>query len=593
MQSAIAEAGYDSLPGFAQEMGWSRSCIYQYANGTNLVQLDRLKEIAERTGKPLEWFLVDDINGAVVQSRVLGEQLAQAESRIQELEGALAQERGARLSQGQRDREALLEAARELCLGRRREGEGERMLEAAARYMELARAAADQRAIMDAQLQTGHASFLTGNFGRAREALGEALEMALRLRDEAAEHSARQELVRALQASGRAAEAREHARQVAAAKRWWPRWSGQVALAALAEQLGELEEAEACLEAAEEVVEAPEAPSEHRPAARAYLESNRCNLALARGWYSKALERSERLYDLAAQAGLTDQVREAALNRGLANLRLGHMMEAAEQLSRLQEWAAMSGDQRIGALAQVFESERLARSGHAMAAKETALAAMDAATAAGIGLIVGEAELALAMACLQQRQQEEAEYHLERCQARAQRLELRRLEVAARLGLARVRALEPGAYEEAAQLASLTAQIGYQDLESEALSLQARRGMHKQAAKLAASARSTARAAGYFWGEWEAVLTEAEVQLYHEKLGEAEKLLAEAVHLKQTRVPPPEGPWLFAEESALRETLVHTCRRMGQDARAERLEQMPIAPEPPWRPSTDDGEQKA
>ena len=64
IQSAIAQAGYASLPSFAEALGCSRALIYQYVSGNVLVQLDRLCAIAELTDKPLNWFLAEDPNGA-------------------------------------------------------------------------------------------------------------------------------------------------------------------------------------------------------------------------------------------------------------------------------------------------------------------------------------------------------------------------------------------------------------------------------------------------------------------------------------------------------------------------------------------------
>lgn len=471
IQSAIAGAGFDSLPVFAQELGCSRALIYQYVNGHVLAQLDRLQLIADLTGRPLEWFFSTDPSATTAEVRELRERLSAAEARAAELERALAGERKARMEQTEHCRRLLMEATRDLCLAWRRAGDPASMLATAPRWLALAQECGDERSAVDAQLQMAYAWFHTGDLDQAKRALAEVLEKARALGDARAEQAGRQELTRALQASGHLDEAREQAKQVAASNRWWPRWSGLLSLSAIEEQVGNLDEAEAQLRAAEQVVEEGEAPPEQRAAARAYAQSNRVNIALARGRYEEALRQSESLRLLAAQANLPDQMREAVLNSAVCHLRLGHAEEAGEQLERLLDWAAMSGDRRSMALARVFESERRRRCGDLSAAKKLAFAAAEEATEARNGHLLGEAELALGKAYLDEGRPDDARYHLGRCLNRAQRLSVRKLEVAARLALARV-AVAEGDEDAAGQLAdvaTLARGLGYDDLSAEAL----------------------------------------------------------------------------------------------------------------------------
>jgi tetratricopeptide (TPR) repeat protein len=471
IQSAIAGAGYDSLPGFAQELGCSRALIYQYVSGHVLAQLDRLQLIGDLTGRPLEWFFSTDPSATTAEVRELRERLSAAEARAAEFERALAAERKARMEQTDHCRRLLMEATRDLCLAWRRAGDPTSMLTTAPRWLALAQECGDERSALDAQLQMAYAWFHTGDPDQAKRALAEVLEKAQALGDARAEQAARQELTRALQASGHLEEAREQARQVAASNRWWPRWSGLLSLAAIEEQVGNLDEAETQLRAAEKVVEEGEAPADQRTAARAYVESNRVNISLARGRYERALRQSESLRLLVAQANLPDQMREAVLNSAICHLRLGHLDEAGEQLERLLDWATMSGDRRSGALARVFESERRRRCGDLSLAKKLALAAAEQATEARNGHLLGEAELALAQAYLAEGRPDDARYHLGRCVNRAQRLRVQKLEVAARLALARVADAE-GAADAAAQLtdvATMSSELGYEDLSAEAL----------------------------------------------------------------------------------------------------------------------------
>lgn len=470
IQSAIAGAGYQSLPGFAEELGCSRALIYQYVNGHVLAQLDRLQVIGDLTGRRLEWFFSSDPSATAAEVRELRQHVAVAEARVAELQRAMSRERGARIEESDQHRRSLMETTRDLCLAWRRAGDPHSMLDAAPRWAALARECGDEQAVLEARLQMGHAWFLTGDLDRARRVLEEVLGKARALGAERAQQSAQQELIRVLQASGHADEAREQAEQVAASDRWWPRWSGLLSLAAIEEQVGHLQEAEARLAEAELVVAQGEAPPEQRTIARAFLESNRVNTLLARGRHAEALKGSERLRLLAAQANLPDQMREAALNSAVCHLRLGDLEQAGEQLERLLDWAAMSGDRRSGALARVFESERLRRRGDLSAAKKLAFAAAEEATEARSGHILGEAELALGQAYLDDAKPDDARHHLERCLSRSRKLKLRRLEVAARLALARVALAEEltDATDQLAAAAKLACDLGYEDLCAEA-----------------------------------------------------------------------------------------------------------------------------
>ena len=471
IQSAIAGAGYDSLPGFAERLGCSRALIYQYVNGHVLAQLDRLQTIGDLTGRPLEWFFSTDPSATTAEVRELRERLSAAETRAAELQQALTRERGARIEQTEQHRQALMEATRDLCLAWRRAGDPPSMLAVAPRWMALARECGDERAAVQANLQMAYAWFHTGDLDRAQSALAQVLEKAQALGDAAAEHSARQELIRVLQALGRVDEAREQAQQVATSNRWWPRWSGLLSLAAIEEQIGELDEAEARLEAAAHVVEEGEAPVEQRTIARAYVESNRVNISLARGRYVEALKQTEALRLLAEQAGLPDQMREAVLNSAICQLRLGRPKDAGEQLERLLDWAAMSGDRRLGALSKVFESERLRQLGELPAAKNLAFTAVEEAREARSGHVLGEAELALGQVYLAEGRPDDARYHLERCLGRSQKLRLRRLEITARLALAKAAMAEQmaDAANQFAAVAKTASDVGYEDLDAEAL----------------------------------------------------------------------------------------------------------------------------
>ncbi len=466
IQAAIAQAGYDSLPAFAERLGCSRALIYQYVNGDVLAQLDRLQEIARLTDRSLEAFFAPDPNGRSADVERLLERCAEQEGDIQRLERTLMGERGARIELEERCRRAQLETLLELAASCRAAGMAEELEDAALRALELARALADDTSLMRACLHAGHANCELRRFDRAREHLATAVELAVELGDERAHQSAAQELIRVNTAQGRLDEAAEMARELAASDRWWSRWSGRLSLSGLAEQAGDLAQAAVWLEEAQAVIDESDAPAEYVPLARAYLQSNRANLSLAAGRYEDAVREGEALLDLAAVASLPDQLREAVLNLAIAHMRLGALDEAAEHLQRLREWADMSGDSRLQLLGSVFEGERLTRAGNLAEAKRVCLSALTDAQESGTGHTIAEAELALAEVYLAEGLLDDAAYQFERCGRRAERLSLRRLVLAARLGLAEtgVRRGDEQAAADLKLVAEDAGSLGYEDL---------------------------------------------------------------------------------------------------------------------------------
>lgn len=490
IQSAIMGAGFDSLPEFARQMGWSRALIYQYVSGRVLVQLDRLGQIATHTGKPLEWFLSSD-PGA--QASRAAELAFQAERQVATLKDELAVERELRLTQEDRGRSAELSVRAQLCRALRRTGQATALVEAASAWLELARQAGDDRGVLEAQLQMGHAWFLQGEMGRAREVLLEALQTAAERADETVLNSARQELLRVLLQAGQLTEARRVAGQLADSTLWWPRWSGRLSLVAIASQAGDLAQAREHLAAGEAVIEGGEESADRRALARTYLLSNRVTVALLGGDYALADEHNEQLRSQAAQAGVSDQLRESELNRALIALRRGRLAEAREGLRRLEEWALLADDTRLRVLTQVFSSELLRRCGDLEGARQTAQVAVDEATAVGQPHAQVEAALALGQAYRAAGRTDEARYQLERAATQAAKLHLARLQWQARLFLAEA----DGATDVAAVQGNLQ-QLGLEDIAVEAALMGAPDGL--------SAAVEQARRLGYFWGEHAALL---------------------------------------------------------------------------------------
>jgi hypothetical protein len=514
IQAAIAEAGYESLPAFATRLGCSRALIYQYVKGDVLVQLDRLQTIAELTDRPLAWFLLGEASLDSAAARDLREELEHCRAAVAAAEQALGRERERRATEADQYRQTLAQDLRELCLAYRRAGDAAALLEACPRWLELARERHDRGALLAAHLHMGHAWYQVGNLDMALRALQEALRLARETADRPAEYSARQELIRVLQGLGRSGEAREQALSLAQADRWWPRWAALVARAALEEQTGHLPAAEQALAEAEAVVESASEAPDRRLAARAYVASNRVNLALARGHYRQARELSDVLQDLASAAGLPDQLREAALDMALADLRGGHLPAAGERLERLAEWAALAGDQRIALLAALFHAEYRRRRGELSAAKQEAFAARERAGEEQSGALLAEAELAMGEIYRAEGAVEEALHYLQQSQARAERLELHRLAFRAALSLAQLEGATPPAEARLRELAEAAQSTGYMDLHAEALLAQAERSASPEAALQGAEqAAALAAAGGDWWGEQAAAVTASAAHL--------------------------------------------------------------------------------
>ncbi len=554
IQAAVADTDYDSLPAFARHLGCSRALIYQYVKGDVLVQLDRLQEIADLTGRPLAWFLLGESGLEGSDAQQLRAELDRCREATTAAEQALAHERGRRAAETDQYRHTLAQDLREICLAYRHAEDAAALLEACPRWLEIARALGDQSALAAAHLHMGHAWYQVGNLDMALRALQEALRLAQDTADLPAEYSARQELVRVLQGLGRSAEAREQALPLTTAERWWPRWAALVALAALEEQTGHLPAAEQALDQAAAVVDSGEESPDRRALARAYLASNRVNLALARGHYHLALALSDNLHALASAADLPDQIREAALDTALADLRTGRLAAAGDHLERLQEWSALAGDQRLALLASLFHTEYLRRCGDLPAAKREALAALEQAAEGSSGHPLAEAELAVGEVYRAEGKTEEALHYLQRCRARAQRLELHRLATRAALSLALLEDSAPDARQQLRDIARLAKATGYDDLQAECLvALSERARSARSALKLAQQAAALSSAAGDFWGELAAALAAAAAHLRLGELTQAAQLLIDA---HSRRPAAPCRPDLTAAERSLQESLL-------------------------------------
>lgn len=573
IQSAIMAAGSDSLPEFARGLGWSRALIYQYVSGRVLVQLDRLQQIADATGKPLEWFLSAEPNGERARAAELQGRLEQVQAEMATAQEALAAERGWRLGEEQRTRQSTVALLLELCRAQRRSGDAAALLETAARLLELARQADDPRAETTARTHLGHAWFLQGELPRAEESLRAALQTADPLPDPGAAAAIRQELLRVLLQSGHTAAARAEAVALAEADLWWPRWSGRVSLAAIAIQTGELTEAVAQLDAAEKIVRQADEPAARKLTAETYILSNRATLALAAGDYRRAGELSEALRSTAGRAGAMDQLREAELNLAVVALRRGEIGRATELLCLLAEWADLAGDARLRVLVTVFRSELARRCGHLKPAREWARAAVQEAVGLHQAQVLAEAELALGQAELEWDRVEDARDHLQRCVHAAADLQYTRVELQGRLGLSQLGA------EDGVAGTDLRAEInrrGLADVRVEALLLQAQTLPAEAAEPLLAEAGERAHALAYFWPAHAALLQRARLCLDRDDAGGAEQFLQQAQALRRERAGREACPALTqAERTVSRRLPSASGPRRGSRSRSRNTQDVP------------------
>jgi len=507
---AIVEAGFDSLPAFAAALGWSRALVYQYVKGAVLVQLDRLQQVAAATGKPIAWFLADDPDAAVAREAALEEQVAELQSALAEAHKEVARATQEVVEARQAAARARRDAARARCTATRQGYSPARLLEAAQEWAALAEAAGEEGQMAAAQVQAAHAWLELGHPAEARALLVEACAVAERQGDARLLASAQQELVRALQALGQTRAALAVAERLAQASEWWPRWSGLVACAALLEQQGEYAASEAKLEAAEAAIDAPGARPEYRTLALTYVASNALNLALGRGNYTEAAKMVDHARALARKADARDQEREILLSEGLVRLRMGDLAASEACLERAGRWAEWVQDARAEVLAAALRAELLARVGRHSLAKRCATEALSLALQRRLRLPAAWASYALGMAHWAAGQAEDAAQSLDRAATWAMELDACRLNMEARLGLARLRVhsscdgAAKGITETLLDLAAAAQERQMTDLQAEAeawaaCAMLCQGAEGEQSSQLARRAEATAEAIGAWW----------------------------------------------------------------------------------------------
>ncbi|MFA0769446.1 MAG: hypothetical protein OXFUSZZB_002774 [Candidatus Fervidibacter sp.] len=326
---AIREAGL-SVEQVAKDIGCSRALLYQYIAGTTLAQPDKLTLIARRTGKPLAYFYGADLRE---RPSVEAERAALEQERT-EWERQQAEERERRL----RER---LETLLALADAQSTPPNWKAAASTCEQILPLARELGDERAEALTLFRLGNLRLLLGDLDGAVTALQQARTLFERLNDAPYAFACRQSIGRALLLMGRLEEAEREFTQAAQSEHWHNRWEAMVALAAVAEWKGDLQQAMSHLDEAERLSE--QAPNERAAQiVRLFVAANRANVYLACGDFAEALKLAKVAGELAERLSDRDQQLENWLTQAVCLRHLGDWATAwalAERVRSLSEFA--------------------------------------------------------------------------------------------------------------------------------------------------------------------------------------------------------------------------------------------------------------
>ncbi|MFP3905308.1 MAG: hypothetical protein ACLFWB_13775, partial [Armatimonadota bacterium] len=481
-----------------------------------------------------------------------------------------AEEQTERAQQAEAHRQALIDTLQRLAKSQREAGEVPGMVETCTRWLELAENADDSRSATRARLQLGHAWYRSGEYERAETLLREVLSAAEDSQQPTVFASARQELVRVLQARGDIAGARAQALTVAGEDSWWSQWSGRISLAALAEQSGNLDTADELLDDVSDIVEGADQPAARITIAQTYITANRCNLALTRGRFKEAISCARRLQSLAAEAGAVEQVREAGLNLGIAMMRAGHMADAREHLQRIHDWAEVSEDGRLLALAVIFRSEHARHRGDTETSRTLALEALDVAGDLARPDVLPWALLNAGYDYFDTEQLSDARHHFQRCATKATDLGLHKPQLTAQMHLAALDGDREGLQKALKQ----AEETGYDDLVVCGHTLLADMAIGSEIFEALEAARDLAYGIGDFWGECRARLKLSHALLRVGQLNEATNELVQLVAQKRQQTGDEDAEAALMEERHVCALVADAYTARGQIAKAQRVHEI-------------------
>jgi len=395
---AIKEAGL-SVEQVAKEIGCSRALLYQYIAGTTLAQPDKLTLIARRTGKPLAFFYGADLTQP---ETIEAEREALRRERM-ELEQRQAEERVRQLRERLDNLFALADAQT-----------SPPDLKAAASTCEqiipVARTLGDEGAEAKALFKLGNLRLLMGDLDGALSALRQAQGLFERQNNLPYALACRQSIGRALLLMGRPEEAKQQFELVAKSENWHNRWEATVALAAVAEWIGEFRSAMEHLDAAEEL--ANKAPTDKdAKLVRMFVAANRANVYFACGDFVGAEKLAKEALSIAEQLGDHDQQLEALLTIAVCERRLGKWVDAYERALRVRALASFANDAERFIIAETVLADLLAAVGDFPNAKSFAKNALTEALKIRSRRAELWAHKSLAETYLREESPDDASYH--------------------------------------------------------------------------------------------------------------------------------------------------------------------------------------
>ncbi|MBD3174389.1 MAG: helix-turn-helix domain-containing protein [Armatimonadia bacterium] len=414
IQAAAKESGY-SAEQLAQIAGCSRALIYQYYSGATLAQTDRLQRIAQAVEKPMAYFfgetgvIVPDENGTPLPAIVPA---SETDGDV----GYLAPPPAA----SQEDIpppnvDAALSDLTDLARAQSRGPDPDGLLRTTERIVALARLAGRMREEADASFRAGNVRTQRREGDLAVDPLRRARELYQRLGDEPMTLQVTQSLGAALASLGRFEDAKHEFERVASSANWEARWRGQIGLASLFEQSGELDLA---LEALAHVLATQEDAPDPKEGAQAacYARANQVNIFLALGDLQSALMAAMECEREADVLALPDQRVESLYNAGLALAGLGRVAQAMERLDLSRQLAAFAGQEARALMCQAAQGWCTALIGRLADGAAVAQGALRAAVRGTDDRAKGVCELELAKVLERSGRLDEGRYHAEEAQ---------------------------------------------------------------------------------------------------------------------------------------------------------------------------------
>lgn len=554
IQAAAKEAGYRAED-IARIAECSRALVYQYYSGATLAQTDRLQKIAIAVGKPMAYFFGE--TGVVVTEEepppfpaIVGTGWGR---------DVRTPRRQPRYAMPREDIppphvDAALSDLSELAKAQTSGPDPEGLLRTAERIIALARLSGRLRDEADAHLDAGNVRLQRREASLAIPHLRRARELYERLEDDVWYLQATQSIGSALAAMGEFDEAHAEFERVASSDCWRVRWRGQIGLASLYEQAGDLDLALQAL--AHVLMACEEAPDQTQGAQGAcYARANQVNVFLALGEFQQALLGAIECERQADVLLLPDQRTESLYNAGVALTALGRTAQAMEKLDLGRQLAAFAGDEARALMTQAAYAWSEAQIGWTAEAAARAQAALRASNRGIDDRAQGVCARELARVLERLGRIEEALYHAEEATRILSDLRMEVPTLEARVIAARLTAATGGGAKMLAEVRDRAKAIGARPVEMEAHIGLSRWGAEDTRREEAQQALELARAMQHVDGTIRAA---GSLARYADSPEEESQLLAEAIaNMEQLRCGAP-----LEKEAVLEEPFrLNLCRR--------------------------------